>query len=100
MISLGAMIAGAIMLARRQSDQVTVSDGSRYQSDELKTCPDCAEQIKRDAKMCRFCGKRDLPEEPDTPFEPAYYEHRPKEKTLFEKLFWSSTDPKHPGNRK
>ena len=22
----------------------------------LKTCPDCAEEVKRDAQICRFCG--------------------------------------------
>lgn len=26
--------------------------------DDTKICPDCAETIKRDAKVCRFCGKR------------------------------------------
>jgi uncharacterized protein UPF0547 len=27
-------------------------------SSEFKTCPDCAETIRRDARVCRFCGYR------------------------------------------
>ena len=28
----------------------------------LRKCPDCAEVIKADAKVCRYCGARDLPQ--------------------------------------
>jgi hypothetical protein len=28
---------------------------------EMKECPFCAEKIKRNAKVCRFCGKEILP---------------------------------------
>ena len=33
-----------------------------HNPDELKTCPYCAEKIKKDAKICRFCNC-ELPEE-------------------------------------
>lgn len=29
-----------------------------------KTCPDCAEDVKTDARICRFCGHRFYPSEP------------------------------------
>jgi hypothetical protein len=31
---------------------------SRPLPPETKTCPDCAEKIKKGAKVCRFCGYR------------------------------------------
>jgi len=29
-----------------------------FRSSETKACPDCAEKIKVDARVCRFCGYR------------------------------------------
>lgn len=34
---------------------------STADADDLKKCPDCAEMIKIDAKVCRHCGRRFSP---------------------------------------
>ncbi len=45
-----------------------------YQGDQEKTCPECAEVIKEDAKVCRFCGNRTFQAtEPATADEEAWF---------------------------
>jgi hypothetical protein len=33
--------------------------------EDLKTCPDCGEQVKAAARKCRFCGYRFEPHDPE-----------------------------------
>ena len=53
----------AVLVMKEEDD----SDDDNLQSRSIETststlrtkkCPDCAEEIKFDAKVCRFCGKR------------------------------------------
>ena len=43
-----AVVALAFMSAQRE----------RMSEDRDKTCPECAETVKADARACRFCGHR------------------------------------------
>jgi hypothetical protein len=38
--------------------------------DETKVCPDCAETVKAEARVCRFCGYRFLPDNASTTAPP------------------------------
>ena len=40
-------------------------------SSDTRLCPFCAEQVRREAVLCRFCG-RDLPEVPAEPLPAAW----------------------------
>ena len=54
--------------------RATISDTENQQlADGLKKCPHCAELIKPDAKVCRYCG-RDIPQETVENADPIYYE--------------------------
>jgi hypothetical protein len=37
-----------------------VTENSKISSGENKKCPYCAELIKKEAKICRFCSKKVL----------------------------------------
>jgi hypothetical protein len=41
---------------RRRTLWAGFRTGAQAVSDDTKTCPDCAETIKAEARVCRFCG--------------------------------------------
>jgi hypothetical protein len=53
MVGVGTVIMVASM-SRRSLDLASQT----VSADATKTCPECAEVIKRGAKVCRFCGNR------------------------------------------
>jgi predicted amidophosphoribosyltransferase len=42
--------------------------GAEQRAEATKLCPDCAEEVKAAARVCRFCGFR-FEGEPDDPVE-------------------------------
>ena len=50
------LVAGALLLALSSRSNEAVSEASTLH----RKCPSCAEMVKKDAKICRFC-QRELP---------------------------------------
>lgn len=74
-LALVAMVGYLIFFGDRSAAEVRNpgaerGDPTRRPSSRLeRTCPSCAETVKFEAKICRFCG-RDLPPPPSPPTEP------------------------------
>jgi hypothetical protein len=60
-----------IILALVARPNVRVIEQERIASGQDRRCPFCAEVVKREAKVCRFCGK-DLPEPESSPGAPSF----------------------------
>jgi len=55
LVAAGAIQASSSAVVGHASDQAA-PDGSAESAGERRQCPQCAELIKREAKICRFCG--------------------------------------------
>jgi hypothetical protein len=60
-----------IILALVARPDVRAIEQERIASGQDRRCPFCAEVVKREAKVCRFCGK-DLPEPESSSAAPSF----------------------------
>ena len=56
------------LLWEELGDRPPLDMGAEQRAEATKLCPDCAEEVKAAARVCRFCGFR-FEGEPDDPVE-------------------------------
>ena len=89
-----------IVKPRKNTPIANTASAKEMLEGDTKACPDCAESIRAAAIVCRYCGKRDLP----NPLTPALSEEEawfaslevaaPKPKpTTWQKLWWNPHTP-------
>lgn len=64
---LAAIAVVAVPAAPRTRDPAAPRDD---QASEMKTCPDCAEPVRRAALKCRYCGHQFAAASPSASFAP------------------------------
>ena len=63
-------LIGSLMLSQTGKGRLPeAADGAASVEAQTKKCPDCAETILADAKVCKHCGYRFAPGVPDAPQE-------------------------------
>jgi hypothetical protein len=61
-----ARLDSSRLKARRLAEKLAVAARSAIQDSLDKPCPDCAESVKANARVCRYCGFRFAPP-PESP---------------------------------
>lgn len=71
-VGAGAALIGSLMLRETEkSDAAQAVDGPKAAQARTKKCPDCAETILADAKVCKHCGYRFAASAPVAQQKPA-----------------------------
>ena len=78
LLAVGALIGAIVLFSKTKKDKAEYTSPGELRPDaHLKKCPQCAEFVQPDAKICRFCQHKFEEEKPAEP---------PKELTELEQL--------------
>jgi hypothetical protein len=70
-IVISPLIAGLLVLVlpSRKPQAVTIVQAPQSQGSALKKCPECAEVVQADARICRFCRHEFYPAPAASPLQ-------------------------------